>query len=246
MFQLKKSAVFLSDLHVINILDDRYQFLLDFLNHSITNNAEQIFLIGDIFDLMIGNHQEYFILYKDFFNLILKHLLAGKEIFYFQGNHDFHIENLFQMKFRNFNNFHLFDAQAIFNYQNKRIYISHGDELDINNISYQKYKGFIRSNLIKLAANHLVTYNTISMVAKHLANHSKRSQRNFNWDKTFNSYRNIIEKLWNNNIDVVICGHGHVVDAWEEGVKAYYNMGFTAQEKHFLRFDGTFFEFVPI
>lgn len=253
MIQLKTPSVFFSDLHVKilgNISDNtRADLLTKFLASDQAKSSQQIFFLGDIFDLMIGPHKEYFIKYKYFFDLLAEYIRHGKTIYYFQGNHDFHLEKLvvmFHQKYQLKDGLILHDGPMLLSYNDKTIYLSHGDELDIENVSYQRYKKIIRSSIAKFIANYLVTESMLNSVANFLAKKSKDNQKNFDWNNTLILYRNFVQKLWDKGIHGVILGHSHVCDAWEEGVHFYYNNGYAPDEKQFLYLDQDGLQFVPL
>ena len=47
----------ISDIHVTK--EKNYDYLLSFMNHKRVADSDIIIFLGDIFDLMVGNHQEY-------------------------------------------------------------------------------------------------------------------------------------------------------------------------------------------
>lgn len=246
---LKTPSVFFSDLHVKSNSDTRYELLQKFLCSEQAKISKQIFLLGDIFDLMIGPHATYLEEYKKFFDLLADYLNQGKNIFYFQGNHDFHIHKLFEMFYLKYNlkkNVVVLDEPLVFKLNEKNIYLGHGDELDIENLPYMRYKKIIRSRLASFIANHIVSKNMLNRVAAFLAKKSKDNQKDFNWDKTFVLYRNYIQQLWGRGIHGVIVGHSHVCDAWEEGIHFYYNVGYAPEERQFLFLNQDGLQFVPL
>ncbi len=74
--------VAISDVHIKHSQDDASRLLVKFLNHSEVKNSEKIFLLGDIFDLMCGPHEEYFERFNDVFSAIESHISAGREVHY--------------------------------------------------------------------------------------------------------------------------------------------------------------------
>ncbi len=249
IFQITTPSVFFSDLHVTSVTDERFMLLEKFLDSDQAKSSHQIFLLGDIFDLMIGPHESYLHEYKTFFDKIAHYLNQGKIIYYFQGNHDFHIHKLFQLFYKKYKlskNVSIIDGPMIFHIGEKRIYLAHGDELDIENLPYQRYKKIIRSSFARFLANHLVTKNMLKKIGSYLSKKSKDHQKNFNWNDTFVLYRNYVQKLWDKGIHGVIVGHSHVCDAWEEGVHFYYNVGFAPEERQFLFLNHDGPQFVPL
>jgi UDP-2,3-diacylglucosamine hydrolase len=87
------SLVMISDIHVKNEKDENYEILCRFLTHPQVQKSDYIFLLGDIFDLMCGDHEQYFQKYKFFFDQLKNLLKQRKTIYYIEGNHDFHLQN---------------------------------------------------------------------------------------------------------------------------------------------------------
>lgn len=50
----------ISDVHVKHPGDNAEKLLLTFLRNDEVRSSDAIFLIGDIFDLMVGPHSQYF------------------------------------------------------------------------------------------------------------------------------------------------------------------------------------------
>lgn len=248
---IEGTSVFFSDLHVKNIHDDRWPLLQKFLESSLTQNAHNIFFLGDIFDLMIGPHEYYFEHYKQFFDKLAEFINEGKKIYYFQGNHDFHMEKLIFKFFQKYkiekkSSLILLNKEHIFYKNNLKVYLSHGDELDVDNKPYLRYKSIIRSKFSWILANYIVNIKMLNHIASYLAKKSKDNQKDFNWDKSFEKYRTYVQKLWDIGIHGVIVGHSHVCDAWEEGVHFYYNVGFAPEERQFLFWGDDGLQFVPL
>jgi UDP-2,3-diacylglucosamine hydrolase len=242
-------SVFLSDLHVKDSELERSELLKTFLNSEQTKLSQQIFFLGDIFDLMIGPHPGYLVKYKYFFDTLAEYIKQGKTIYYFQGNHDFHLEkliSLFHKQYKLEHGLYLINEPILFKHNDKTLYLSHGDELDIENKPYQRYKKIIRSPYAKFLANHLVSESMLNKIGAYFAKKSKDNQKDFNWNSTFILYRNYVQKLWDSGIHGVIVGHSHVCDAWEEGIHFYYNIGYTPHEKQFLFLDENGLQFVPL
>ncbi len=82
--QVKDGALFIADAHFLP--DQESAFI--FFNNLIRNPPSQLFLMGDIFHLLIGHIPSSLKAHKTL--LMLLNTLSEKcEIFYFEGNHDF-------------------------------------------------------------------------------------------------------------------------------------------------------------
>ena len=62
----------ISDVHIKRAGDPAEVLLLAFLRNPDVQSSDVIFLLGDIFDLMIGPHTQYFVRYQAYFDEIKK------------------------------------------------------------------------------------------------------------------------------------------------------------------------------
>ena len=87
---IKEGALFIADAHD----SDERSFFLNFLEHLQHTPPPQLFLMGDMFDLLVGgiSHTEKkYARYIEAINALSKTC----EIIYFEGNHDFNLSKLF-------------------------------------------------------------------------------------------------------------------------------------------------------
>lgn len=87
---IQEGALFIADAHD----SDERSFFFDFLLHVKQNPPPQLFLMGDMFDLLVGNIAHGVQQYQRYIDLIEA---IGKrcEVYYFEGNHDFNLSLLF-------------------------------------------------------------------------------------------------------------------------------------------------------
>ena len=86
--------VSISDLHIKKSGDEASKLFLHFCNHEFTKNSDRVYFLGDIFELLIGDHYSYTKKYAFFFEEIVKLLDSGKEVIFLEGNHDFHFKKI--------------------------------------------------------------------------------------------------------------------------------------------------------
>ena len=60
--------VSISDLHIKSQEDEASKILMRFFRHHHTVSADAVFLLGDIFDLMVGPHATYEEQFSEFFS----------------------------------------------------------------------------------------------------------------------------------------------------------------------------------
>jgi UDP-2,3-diacylglucosamine hydrolase len=133
---LKDKAIFIADAHYPN----RSKELLSFLEALKRNPPPQLFLMGDIFDILIGGYENF---KRENLKLIelINSLSPYCEIFYFEGNHDFNLSKLF----KNVELFSIKNQPQIFYYNDKKFLLSHGDKSF--SFSYWLYSKIIRNRL---------------------------------------------------------------------------------------------------
>ena len=90
---IKEGAIFLADAHE-NINRDGFLKFLRAVDSGEIKEPPQIFLLGDIFDFLTGEGEYTQKFYAEHLRLINK-ISQKVEIFYFEGNHDFNLREIF-------------------------------------------------------------------------------------------------------------------------------------------------------
>ncbi len=138
-FSIKERAIFIADSHhsfYQNTLDSVFEKLLE-------ASSRQIFLMGDIFDFLVGGVQQTLIENQKTLQLLEK-LSFRHEIYYFEGNHDFLLSQI--PYFKNIRCFPLSMQPVCFNFGERKAYLAHGD-LYLN-WKYGFYTRIIRQPLL--------------------------------------------------------------------------------------------------
>jgi UDP-2,3-diacylglucosamine hydrolase len=153
--EIKDKAIFISDAHDNEQRDGFYYFLQKLESGKIKTN--QLFLMGDMFDLLVGEVTYTKNLFKRYIDLLNK-LSKNIEIFYFEGNHDFNLQSIFP----NIKVFKIQKQPALFKYKNKNIFLAHGDIY--NGLGYKTYTILSRNSIILNILNFIdrLTDNSIS------------------------------------------------------------------------------------
>ena len=111
---IKDGAIFIGDAHE-NLNRDGFLKFLHAIDSGKIPEPPQIFLLGDMFDFLSGESEYTINFYAEHLRLINK-ISEKIEIFYFEGNHDFRLSNLFN-KTREF-----WDGHEVQSYKNVKIY----------------------------------------------------------------------------------------------------------------------------
>ena len=229
------SWAFISDVHIKFPGDANEQILLDFLNKANQLKVEKIFLLGDIFDLMIGEKMEYLKHYNKLFHSLS--VSQAKEIHFIEGNHDFHLRAVWE----NVKKYYPTTPPILYHEKGlvlekgtKRIWVSHGDDIELGNISYKLFRFFIRSPLAKFIANRkAISCEKIQKIADKIK--KLQGEKKYNWDRVEQSkegFRQAAIKIARKtNASIVVVGHSHVKDLVNLPNCTYINNGYIPHSK---------------
>ena len=226
-----KKIVAISDVHIKRPGDEADQLLNRFLIHPEVISADYILLLGDVFDLMCGSHEEYLQLFEHHFEALKRLGSSGKKIYFFEGNHDVHLQSLFSKFFK------------------KNEVISHGDEHEIDNISYQRYIKIIRSSPLEFVANHLMPYKLLQLLGENASKLSrKKGSKSFNAESVRERFRKGVIENTHTETHFVLGGHSHVQDHFElpETSAIYINNGYALKTKTFIHVEGHKAQFLSL
>lgn len=142
-----KSTYFISDLHLIPSQPLLFTLLHNFLN-TIKDNAETLYIVGDLFEFWIGDD----ILNKDAgkpYLPVIQQLRtlsdAGVKIYFTQGNRDF----LAKQRFADAIGGELLPDEKVINLYGTPSLLMHGDTLCTDDVSYLRLRRIFRNKLIQ-------------------------------------------------------------------------------------------------
>lgn len=231
---MKISAI--SDVHVKRPGDEADKLLMDFFHHPDVRNSEYILLLGDIYDLMCGPHEEYLKLYKHHFEILDQFIKEGKKVYFFEGNHDVHLERLFRKVWKN-QKIIITQDPVIEEIEGKKYYFSHGDEHETDNPSYQRYIRFIRSRPLKFVADHIMPYSVLNFFGERASKASrKKGSKRFNAERVRERFRKGVTETTKGQFDFVLGGHSHVKDEYviPGSHSVYLNNGYALNSGTFI------------
>lgn len=186
-----KKAVFISDTHLTP------EEQKDFRSFIETLTTAEIFLIGDIFNFWIGKGHE--ITYKEILEYFETLSKSGTKITFLHGNRDFLVDKLPA--------FRVAGRTAIFENDNKKIYMEHGDYVLNKNGQYYAYRRFCDTLWVRDGFSLLPFWikNSIAIFFRFV---SKRTTQPYIWkqDEIIKSVKRIIDKT---DADIIIMGHIH-------------------------------------
>lgn len=234
---MKISAI--SDVHIKRPHDDADRLLTSFLNHPIVQQSDYIVLLGDIFDLMCGPHSQYLQDYAHLFQQMDDLVKKGKKVLYYEGNHDLHLQSLFLKRWPN-GEVTPSQVPQVFEIDGKKYYFSHGDEHEVNNLSYQRYMKFIHTAPLKFIANYVMPYSVLNFVGERASQKSrKKGSYRFDEKAEREKFRKGVMETTEGKFDFVLGGHSHVKDEFyiPETKSVYVNNGFALKSLSFIHID---------
>jgi UDP-2,3-diacylglucosamine hydrolase len=144
-------AAFVSDLHLINGFEPNAGLFLRFLDQLSPRRFTHLFLLGDVFDFWIADHQ-YF---SDRFAPILAKLreikAAGIEIHYFEGNHDLDLRPYFEEKI----GIPVHEEAYSINLAGRKLRLEHGDQMDPTDRDYLFLRWLLRTPSLRWLGRHI-------------------------------------------------------------------------------------------
>lgn len=196
--------VFIADAHLRNPSDDNYQLLLHFLS-DIRGTVKTLYILGDLFEFWIGYGEKTFPHYLPVLDSLQKLAESGVEIVYFEGNHDFHLGKFFSETLRAT----IYTNPAILDLDGKRVYICHGDQINIQDYGYRLLRFLLHSHATK-ALFPLFPPALVFSIAKQLSCRSKKHHQERNKKKDYKSLlTRFAESQFVNGCDAVVTAHFH-------------------------------------
>ncbi|WP_348518829.1 metallophosphoesterase [Campylobacter sp. CCS1377] len=226
MIFIQNKAILIADAHENEERRGFWEFLQALKNGEIS--TPQLILMGDIFDLLIGEISATHDFAKPYIDL-LEELTKKIEIIYLEGNHDFNLKNLFR-------NVKVFDINSqplecfFTKDENQKIQLAHGD------IFLKPFLQFI----LKTLRNHylLIFLNFLNNITFHaISKQILKNQTNKNLFYKIDNFDNLVQKRYEKyqaNGHWVIEGHYHQNFIFNTEKINYINLPSFAYERSFF------------
>lgn len=236
----------ISDVHVKASGDEAEELLLKFLSHPLVLESDYVGLLGDIFDLMCGPHEIYLKQFDKIFQAIDLLVRRGVKVIYIEGNHDLHLKKLFEKKWKN-NEVLVSQHHVLLQDGECRYYLSHGDDHEVDNVNYQRYKRIIFSAPLRFVANYLLPYRLLEYLGRRASNRSrKKGLKVFDENRVRTRFREGVE-ITNPKANLILGGHSHVKDIYTlKSGSTYINNGYALKERVFIHIDGMNAQFISL
>jgi len=142
-----KKTWFISDLHLDPSRPDLFKLFDEFID-SITNKAEALYILGDLFEVWIGDDiidQPLGVFYPTVIDKLKKLSDSGVKIYFMHGNRDFLINNVFIQSI----GATLLPDPTTINLYGVPTLLMHGDSLCTDDKAYQRMRFLFRLKLIQ-------------------------------------------------------------------------------------------------
>ncbi len=173
--ELKQNAIFIADAHYPHHGNDFLKFLQEIKTHKI--QTSQLFLMGDIFDLLFG-YNEYIQTFSKEAISLLQELSKDLEIIYLEGNHDFCLKDVFP----NIKVYSREEQPICYKLNEQDIFLSHGDKYETG-VGYNLYSKLLRKKItltfLKPFEKQLINHRMKKLKVKKICGNFKNHQTKF-------------------------------------------------------------------
>jgi len=217
-----KIAIF-SDLHLKNPQSPEGDKFLEVLRELRTKKKiKELWLLGDIFDLLVGPFAFWRKMHAEIFQELKTLSESGSKILWLEGNHDFHfleLANLFGID--------VLDGPQSRIVGGKRVLLAHGDLVNTEDKAYLRWRATTRSTLFRRAISMIpesFAEEKMLKLAEKVSAKSRHYSASHDRDlKTL--YRKYADDSFKQGFDAVMLGHCHEFDLYKNQNAFYLNLG---------------------
>lgn len=203
---------FLSDIHLKDLHERNGNTLLRFLFYLNQNPKEhRLFLLGDIFDAWVSNGRAFVNHFRMLIDEISKFKKAGGEVYYFEGNHDVHVDVFWTKKF----DIPVIEEMQYFNLHGLTLRLEHGDFINPEDHAYHQYRALVHRPWVEFLAHNLPSHFWKWLTESQSAKSRKKTSRYAveNSERIIKLVRTYAEKAFREKpFDIIVTGHMHIFD----------------------------------
>ena len=172
---IKENALFVADAHYPHHGEEFLTLLQHIKNNTI--QTPQLFLMGDIFDLLFG-HNNYIQTFSKKAIELIQELSKNIEIIYLEGNHDFCLKDIFP-----YVKVYSREEQPVhYKLDKQNVYLSHGDLYETG-FGYNLYSKILRKKttltLLKPFEKQIIDHRMKKLKAKKICGDFVNYQKRF-------------------------------------------------------------------
>ncbi len=206
------NAYFVSDIHISSPdSSEGRQFVAFLVSLTGGYNITHLFLLGDIFDLWVADHECFIDRYKEIIDQLQRLRNEGVIISYFEGNHDLYLRGFWSERL----GFAVYSSSAYIQLGNTLLRLEHGDEMDPEDKGYLFLRWFLRTRLMRALISNLPG-KLVQLIGENLSSHSRRFSsptRLVNVSKIIKTMHSHARQAHEEKpFDLFIAGHTHVRD----------------------------------
>ncbi len=211
---MSQRAIFVSDLHLTGPEDPNTQIFSRFLESLLPADGSKpvsLFLVGDIFDLWVGDHQFFTSRFKVIVDAVTALIRAGVDVHYFEGNHDLHLTSFWADEI----GAKVHQECGEFQIGQLKVRVEHGDLINLDDHGYLFLRKLLRSAPMKFLSMHLPEI-AVRFIGER-ASQASRTYTSTAKSKPSESIRALIrahakKQSAISRFDVIVTGHVHVAD----------------------------------
>lgn len=203
---------FLSDLHLRDINERNGNTLLRFLFELNKSPADQqLFLLGDIFDVWVSDGSVFVSRFQPIIDEIVKFKNAGGRVYYFEGNHDMHIDRYWTSR----HGIKVFVDPQYMPVGQLNVRMEHGDYINPEDRAYLQYLSIVRHPFVRWLG-HTLPSRFWAYVAGQQSQKSRKKTARYSIENA-GRIRDLIrayaiKSFAEKPFDLMITGHMHIFD----------------------------------
>jgi len=223
---MAKIAV-LSDLHLPNRADDVNRLFARLLEEFRASHVTELWLLGDIFDLFVGNFSFWKDLHRDIFEHFERLSRMGCQITYLEGNHDFRMNAVLESL-----GLRVRDEVCHKTVSGLACELAHGDLVNTEDAAYLRWRAFTRNPWLHRVVGSFPSYLAEQLLLPMSEAISRKSRKHSGVSPTQETslrdlYRAHAEARFQEGVQALFLGHCHISDLYvRPGSKEFYlNLG---------------------
>lgn len=145
---MMKTTFFIADLHLSDDTPKLNALFVQFMNEHAPK-ADALYILGDLFEAWIGDDNDSETAKQ--VAQTIKQFSQFAPVYFIAGNRDFLVGKDFAQRA----NMTLLPEQTVIKRYQQRLLLTHGDEMCLDDVVYQRYRRVMRNGLVRFILCHL-------------------------------------------------------------------------------------------